>query len=205
MKLILIALVLAVVAKAAEPDTAVLIADVRSIVTAPDQWTDMTDELRKLDSLAKRCQEKKKGAVLSFRQSLASYSAYFADHPFTLSADERAALVLVLRSYEERFALERDRILASWREHPDQDHGCVDAATRALTVADFELEKCAPIFAPHNSRSDRPNELAAVVIGVVARYGLFLALLTEEPISEGSAAPERAAGPRLNKPVSSED
>lgn len=171
MKIVLTSFVLAVAAYAAEPDTAALIAEVRSIVTAPDGWADMKAEFRKLDSLAKRFPEKK-DVVMSFRQALESYSAYFADHPFTLSADERASLVVVLRAYEERYALERDRILASWGEHPDQDHGCVDAATQALMVADFELEKCAPIFARHNSRRDHPNELAAVVIQVIARYGL---------------------------------
>jgi hypothetical protein len=181
MKILLITFILTVAASAAEPKTDTLIAEVRSVAASPDQWADMTAELRKLDALVERCPEKKKDAVLAFRRGLATYSAYFADHPFTLSADERSALLAVFRSYEEKLAEERDRILALWRKHPDQDRGCVDAATQALMLADLELEKCAPIFARHNSRRDRPNELAAAVIGVVGRYGLFLALLTEEP------------------------
>ena len=180
MRIVLLTIVLSVAVNAAEPSTAVVIAEVRSIIIAPYQWTDLSAEFSKLDSLAKRCPEKKKETVTSFRRSLASYSAYLADHPFTLSATERAALQAVIQAYEKRLAAERDRILASWRKHPEQDRGCIDAATQALMVANNELDKFAPIFAPHNSRRNRPNELAAVMIQITARYGHFLALFFQK-------------------------
>lgn len=189
MKTILIALALVVGANAAEPATTALIAEIRSIVMAPDKWADMTSEMQKLDSLAKRCKGKKRESIEGFRRSFARYSAYFSDHPFALETYERAAFELVVRTYEERFTNERHLILESWRKHPDQGRGCVDAATLALSPADHELERCRAVFAKHNSNKSRPNELAAAVIGVLREYGGLLASLSEAPISERSAAP----------------
>jgi hypothetical protein len=175
------ALVVSAAAKADGPDTVAIINEVRMIVAVPDEWADMTGEIQKLNSLAKCCNGEKKREIEGFGRNMASYGTYFSEHPFTLSAVERSAFSAVIRAYEERIGMERKRLLASWREHPDQQHGNVDASSLALLPADHELERCASVFARHNPNKSRPNELAGVVIGVIREYGRLFALLTEEP------------------------
>jgi len=111
----IIFLTLALGCDAAEPDVATVIAEARSIMSAPDQWADISSELQQLDSLSARLAKKKKEAVESFRRSFASYSDYFAGRGFSLSPDERAMLVSAIRRYEEAFVAEQTRILVpSW-------------------------------------------------------------------------------------------
>ena len=47
--------------------------------------------------------------------------------------------------------------------------------------------------------------ILAGLLGLFVQSIMHFSVARKAPISEGSAAPERAAGPRLNKPVSSED
>ncbi|MBI5423300.1 MAG: hypothetical protein HZA32_04395 [Opitutae bacterium] len=185
---------IATVAKSGEPDAATILSEVRPIISAPDQWADMSQGVDTLAALAKRCKEKNKDAVESFGQSLASYRAFFADHRFAMSTDERIALSGIILAYEARFASERACILASWREHPDQDRGCLESSALALFPADFELERCASLFAGHNTNKSRPNELAGVYIEVVRIYGRLMASLAPEPIP--SATDNSGATPR---------
>lgn len=186
----IIFLTLALGCDAAEPDVATVIAEARSIMSAPDQWADISSELQQLDSLSARLAKKKKEAVESFRRSFASYSDYFAGRGFSLSPDERAMLVSAIRRYEEAFVAEQTRILVSRLEHPREDHGCLAAAELARFHADFELDRCGPVFSRHNWTSARPNELAGVFVHVMRDYGRLLADLAEEgPNSERSAAP----------------
>ena len=54
-------------------------------------------------------------------------------------------------------------------------------------------------------RGGLPSTFWFVLIAGIVTSSLWLFIVKKEPISEGSAAPQRAAGPRLNKPVSRED
>lgn len=173
-------LMLAIVCHAAELDSATIIAQVRTIIAAPDQWSDMTVALDKLDSLAVRSKEKEKSAIETFRKRFAEYRGYFVGHAFSLTPKERETLLLAVHAYEERFTTEQKRIMALWREDPKEDHGCLAAAELARFQAEFELDKCAPPFVKHSWAKSRPNELAAVFMDVMRDYGRLMVDLAED-------------------------
>lgn len=185
MKTILSALALAcsLAAQTEEPKTIEIIAEMRAIIIAPDQWVDIMDELLKLDLLAKRSNDEKKLAIEKFRLRLASYGTHFSDHPFTLSADEKSALAKIIDAYEEIFSRERERILKSKSENLDKYKNSPPTGRYYWSrEGDSILLRCFPIFAKHSSSRSQLMKIAGNYIEIVRAYGHILDDLTVMPL-----------------------
>lgn len=172
-----------VVALSASPERFEAVQVVRSIILDPDSWSDLSDELAKLESAAKKLPRRESEAIRGFLMSLESYGDYFADYPFEMSFESRRCLVTAIRGYEDKFYSSFRETRAAHEAAVDGFRGSLDAATIARSNAGFSLDSLGPIFAPYNTTPSRPNELAAVVAKVVDAYGWFLAALS--PVRSG--------------------
>lgn len=154
----------------------------RAVLEKPDDWHDMRDELEFLSDVGRNLPEREKNALGEFRARLEIQRSYFGTRKFALSSGERMELLLVLRSYEECFHAERRRLEESLKDNRKEHFGCAfDVGRQARQAAERDIDRLGPVFARHNWKQSRPNDLAAAYIGVLRAYGELLAAFIETP------------------------
>jgi hypothetical protein len=142
---------------------------------------DTKSTLESLDAKAPTLSESQNEAVRALRIQLAGFQEYVAGHEFKLTKEEKKDLIRGIEAYEDRLYAVRDKILQDWSSRPGEPHGCLAATDLAYHRADFELDRFGSVFAKHNWKPDRPNDLAARFIAVMRAYGYLLTTFSDDP------------------------
>ncbi|MBZ0165918.1 MAG: hypothetical protein K8I00_03855, partial [Candidatus Omnitrophica bacterium] len=157
--------------KAAAPS---FLEEIRPVLSAPDQWHDMSDVLQKLALMEKGADQNIKPGIVMLRQKLNEYKNYFSERSLTLSSEDKSALFKIVLAYEKVFQDERQRLLKLWNDHPELLSDSPPTVLPQWREGDTELLKCFPIFSKHASNRSDAIGLASSYMEIMHGYGHLL-------------------------------